>query len=390
MPKLSASDAISPAIEQTRRILLEPFRWGLWLRYAVLGLFVQQFGCNANFNSFSNLGNLGKQQPQSSEFMASPGLPEIFHNMAWTAGLIATLIVLFVLLILVHGYISSVSRFILFDSVLRGTCRLREGWSRWQAQGLRLFGMQMGIGLITLTGAGILIGVPVGVIAVAASGGHSSAGLGAGAILLVLFLIPVGILLVLAIWLVSVLVGDFAVPIMALEGAGAWAALGRAWQLARAEKGAVAFYLFMRFVLVIAAAVIFGIIGVIVSLILLAPVIGVVVAAIVGGGAAGLSWTPFTITLAVVAGVLLFLPLMYVLSFVRTPGTVFFPAYAMHFFAGRYEPLGMILYPPPPPVVQPLPPVFAPPLEVPVEPSMPEGHIPDAGTPPEDGGAETI
>ena len=150
------------------------------------------------------------------------------------------------------------------------------------------------------------------------------------------------------------------------------------------------FYLFMHFVLVIAAAVIFGIIGVIVSLILLAPIIGVVVAAIVGGGAAGLSWTPFTITLAVVAGVLLFLPLMYVLSFVRTPGTVFFPAYAMHFFAGRYEPLGMILYPPPPPVVQPLPPVFAPLVEVPVEPSVPEPHVPDAGTPPEDGGAGTI
>ncbi len=389
MLKLSASDAISPAMEQTRRILLEPFRWGVWLRYAVLGLFVQQFGCNANFNSFSNLGKLGKQ-PESSPFAASPSLPDIFHNMAWTAGLIATLIILFVLLILVHGYISSVCRFILFDSVLRGACRLREGWSRWQAQGLRLFGLQLGIGLIMLTGASFLIGVPVVAIAVAARGGHSGAGLGAGVILLVLFLIPVAILLFLAIWLVSVLVGDFAVPIMALEGAGAWASLGRAWQLARAEKGAIAFYLFMRFVLVIAAAVIFGIIGVIVSLILLAPVIGIAVAAILGGGAAGLSWTPFTITLAVVAGVLLFLPLMYVLSFVKTPGTVFFPAYAMHFFAGCYEPLGMILYPPPPPVVQPLPPVSASPAEVAAEPSVPEPPVPYAGTPPEDGGAGTI
>lgn len=349
MPKHSAADAISPAIEQTRRILLEPFRWGVWLRYAVLGMFVQQFGCNANFNS-SSFNNLIKQTPQSSGFAAGPHLPEIFRNTAWTAGLIATLIVLGVLLIAVHLYIGSVSRFMLFDSVLRGSCRLRQGWARWQAQGLRYFGMQVAIAAMSFGAAMVLIGLPVLGIVLAAHKAHSDFGGGSVGIiiLLVLFMVPVLILLLLVAWMVQVLAGDFAVPIMALEGAGAWAALGRAWRLALAEKGGMAFYLFMRLVLVIAAAIIFGIIGVVVSLIFLAPVIGVAVAAVVGGGAAGLSWTPVTITLAVVVGLALLLPLLYLLSLVRTPGTVFFPAYAMHFLAGRYEPLSAVLYPLPP------------------------------------------
>lgn len=349
MPKYSASDAISPAAEQTRKILLEPFRWGVWLRYGVIGLFVQQFGCNANFN-LNNLGNLGKQ-PTTSEFVAGPGLPEILRHMEWSAALIATLVVLGMLLVFVHVYVGAVCRFMLLESVLRGTVRLRESWARWHEQGLRLFGMQLGIGLLTMVVAGVLIGVPV--VAILAVTHKSMEGGGVGVFLLLLFMIPLFLLLVLAAWILNVLVNDFALPVMALEGAGAWASLGRAWQMARAEMGGVAFYLFLRFVLVLAAAIIFGIIGFFVSLVFLAPVIGIGAAVILGGAATGLSWTPLTVALAVVALLLLLLPLMYVLAVVRSPGTAYFQAYALQFVGGRYEPLGALLWPPPPPMVVP-------------------------------------
>jgi len=103
-------------------------------------------------------------------------------------------------------------------------------------------------------------------------------------------------------------------------------------------------------------------------------VIGIAAAAILGGGAAGLTWTPVTISIAVVAGLILLMPLMYLLSFVRTPGTVFFSAYAMQFLGGRYEPLGVMLWPAPPMPPAPLPPIYqapevtqTPPLENPPE-----------------------
>jgi hypothetical protein len=37
------------------------------------------------------------------------------------------------------------------------------------------------------------------------------------------------------------------------------------------------------------------------------------------------------------------------ISLISVPAIVFFPAYAIYFFAARYRPLSLVLYPPPPP-----------------------------------------
>jgi hypothetical protein len=39
---------------------------------------------------------------------------------------------------------------------------------------------------------------------------------------------------------------------------------------------------------------------------------------------------------------------MYLISLISVPVAVFFPAYAIYFFAARYRTLSMVLYPPPP------------------------------------------
>ena len=113
----------------------------------------------------------------------------------------------------------------------------------------------------------------------------------------------------------------------------------------KAEKGTYAGYIGMKIVLAIAAGIIFGIATFIVILILAIPlaIIGVMVAGIASG--AGLSWNALTITLTIVAGSIGFFVLLYLVVFISTPVTVFFPAYSIHFLASRYPKLDALLHP---------------------------------------------
>jgi hypothetical protein len=121
----------------------------------------------------------------------------------------------------------------------------------------------------------------------------------------------------------------------------------------------------MKILLAIGAAVILGIIALIVSLVLLIPIGGAAVAAVLGGQAAGWTWNVYTITLAVVVGVIALAVLMFVIALISVPAIVFFPAYSIYFFAARYPVLAALLAPPPsdsvapgssPPESPPLPP----------------------------------
>jgi len=89
-------------------------------------------------------------------------------------------------------------------------------------------------------------------------------------------------------------------------------------------------------------------------------ILGVVVVLL--GHSGGLSWNAVTITAAIVAGTILLAVLLYVIALVCVPVAVFFPAYAMYFFAERYPALHAQLYPPPPRALPPL----APPLPEPI------------------------
>jgi len=113
----------------------------------------------------------------------------------------------------------------------------------------------------------------------------------------------------------------------------------------------------------IAAAILFGIIAIIAALFVVVP--GVV--AVLAGKAAGMGWSVTTISLAIIFGSLLLLLLIYLIAWVCVPATVFFPAYAMHFFASRYPHLDALLHPAPTPPAPELPPVpeSPPPFEPP-------------------------
>lgn len=341
---LSAVEAISPAIEHTKRQLLQPFRFGQWIRLAFVGLLAGELS-SGSCNFRTNIPH----DPGTRHF-ANSGFAGVDPMMY--AGLIALAVAAAFVLGIVLMYVSSVMRFVLFDSVLARECHIGRNWTARQEQGWRYFLWKL---LYTLALGGalvILIGIPAG--AAFARGWFYQP----RQHMVELVLAGVALFFVIAIamivfGLIYVLTKDFVVPQMALENIGAIEGWQRLWALISAEKGSYAGYVGMKILLAIGAAIALSIVGVILALIILIPVAGIAIAAVIAAKSAGVGWTVYTITLAVVAGSGLIAVFLFIHSMISVPAIVFFPAYSIYFFAGRYPALGAILYPAPPPQIAP-------------------------------------
>jgi hypothetical protein len=336
---ISAVDTITLAFQHTKRQLVQPFRFWQWTRLAAVGLLAGEMGSGGGFNFPSSLPH----QSESSRHFLEQDWPKI--DPAILGGLIATAVIAGFVFVIVMTYVSSVMRFILFDSVLAKECHIRQGWSRRQGPGWKYFLWQLGYMLATLAALVVLAGIPAGF---AFSLGWFTAprehvvGLVLGGILL--FFVLFFFFLTAAV--VHVLTKDFVVPQMALEGIGAVEGWRRLWPMMQAERGGYAVYVLMKIVLAIGAGIVIAVVSVIFAVVIAIPTALLTIVAVLTGKTAGLTWNVFTITVAVVVGCVLFAAFMYLLSLIAVPAIVFFPAYAIYFFAARYRALSLVLYPP--------------------------------------------
>ena len=333
---ISAVDTISLAFEHTKRQLFQPFRFGQWTRLAIVGLLAGELGSGGSFHLPSNLSSAqhGSAGPLS--------FPKIDPTLL--AGLIATIVVTGLIFMVVMTYISSVMRFILFDGVLRKECHVCRGWNSRQGPGLNYFFWSLALGFGTFGAIIVLLGIPV---AFAFSAGWLTHPRDHIPNLVLSGIAVLGLLLVLvvAVAIVHVLTKDFVVPQMALEGIGPIEGWKRLWPMLQAERDAYGVYILMKIVLAMGAAIAVGIASVIVGVLFAIPVIGIAVGAVIGGKTAGLTWNALTITAAVVAACILIAIFMCLIAMVSVPVVVFFPAYSIYFFAARYRPLSLALYP---------------------------------------------
>ncbi len=358
---ISAVDAISPAFQHAKQQLLQPFRFAQWVRLALVGFLAGELGSGGGCNSGFNLPPTHHQRG-SEQLLGASWPSQLADHPAMLIGLIASLIVIGLGLFVLFIYINSVMRFILFDSIVAKECHIRRGWVRRRHHGLRFFVWQILLLLATFAAFAVLIGVPLafawGVGWFDHPGEHLLPLVLGGIVLFLLFL---ALVVVLAV--VHVMTKDFVVPQMALEDISAMEGWRRLWLWLKAEKGGYAGYIAMKIGLAIAAGIALAIITVIVFLVLLIPIGGVGVVAVLAGKAAGLTWDVYTITLAVVAGCIVLAVLIFVFSLISVPAIVFFPAYSIYFFAARYPALAALLSPPPPDSVAPAsPPPEAPPF----------------------------
>jgi len=265
-------------------------------------------------------------------------------------------------------YLNSLFRFILFDAVLQRECSIRAGWQKWRRAGGRFFLWQIVFQISVWIFFAVLVGVPLALSF--ATGwatdirhhiGRLIIGAILGATLLLAFVVTAAV--------VQVMAKDFLVPIMALEGVDFADAWRRLLEIVRREQGRFAIYLLLKLVLSIAAGILFTIIAIVPALFVVLPGVAMVLA----GKAAGLGWNVSTISLAIIIGTMLVLLLIYLIALVSVPATVFFPAFALYFFAARYPNLNLLLNPDPAPTPH-LPPVpqSPPPFEAPPVPPSPE------------------
>ncbi len=367
---ISAVDCVQPAIQHAREQLFKPFRFGQWSRLALVGLLAAELragGCNFNPGPFLE----HPSQKGGNDFLPRGfpgGFPHIDStHLAQFLALIGVALLVVAVLFLILLYINSVFRFILFDSVLRRACSIGEGWRRWRRAGGRFFLWQLVFQLLAMVLLLVAVGIPALLLFASGALTNPDQHLGqfVGPIILLVFLV-LGFVLIAGS--VQVLAKDFLVPIMALENLDFADGWSRLLGLLRIEPGRYVLYLLLKFVLSIAAAILFGILAIFPALLVVVPA----VVAVLAGKAAGLGWTVTTISLAIILGTVLVAILIYLIALVSVPATVFFPAYSIYFFASRYPQLDAILHPAPPAPPQPAVLPENPPPETPPLPPSPE------------------
>ena len=345
----SAVDVISTAFAHAADQLAEPFRFSQWARLALLALATGELssggGCSNAFSRFPS------QFPKPSHsFVDASGidLKSLLHGIdpALLVTLFLVVLVGGLVMMLVWIFVASVSRFMLFEAVLTKNCGpLGAGWQRWQGPGLKYFGWQLILFVISISVAAVLF-LPLLLPILATVKNNRDFGPGLFLAFLPMILVFGAFSLILA--LIHLFSKDFVVPLMALDGVGVFEAWKRLWAMIKVEPLSYAGYVGMKIVLAIGASVVFGILSGIAAAIVAVPfvVVGVILALMAKGG--GLSWNAVTITALVVLGVIALAILAYVVALACVPVAVFFPAYSMYFFAEKYPALHARLYPAPP------------------------------------------
>jgi hypothetical protein len=333
---LSGVEAISPALEETQRQLLKPFRWGRWSRLALVSFLTGELAGGGGGLNFSVPFGGGKSGGHSGWDLVLGALGDRFWDFLplIVAGALA-LLALFVFFI----YISSVFRFILFDSVLYNRAELRAGWRTYKQPGWAYFLWQTCLALATFAAFALVILLPLlspwGRAAIQNPGQH------------ILLIVASVILMIFALLVVVALSGltslfarDFVVPFMAIEGAGVMEAWQRVFQALKGQKGDFGIYVLMKMVLAVGVGIAFAFIDIAVLMVLLIPILLIGLVAVLLGQAAGLTWNPVTIAVAVVAGGAVGGGLLFVMAMLSVPVAVFFQAYSLYFLGSRYPNLG--------------------------------------------------
>ena len=236
MQPLSATDAIAPAWQHTRRLLLGPRNPRLFFKIAAVAFFAEMMSSSFSFSPpFHNAHTGGGSSPSIT---------------AAIIGIIFICAVVGLLIGLVFFYLSSRLQFTIFHVVLRSETTVAPVWRRygpatWRWMGLKiLFFLCAFACLAPLLIPGIFFIIHA--ITLQSHGDNSHI---ISFILTGMFFVFLLVLFVLALAIATVLLRDFALPSMALEGTPLRETVRRVLALTRAEPGQVTLYLLLRFCL---------------------------------------------------------------------------------------------------------------------------------------------
>jgi len=334
-------------------MLFRPFRLGTWLKIGFIGLLgggIARFG-GGNFNFRGPL--VSPSHPPSGRIPGDP-MAEIQR---WLASIhvadylhaIVIALIIGTAVALVFLYLFCRFRFVLFDAVITQQPAVGRGWRLYASQANRYFGFWLVFRLVNFGVIVLIIGIPLWH---AYKNGAFSGDNSLYILLEHLAAIALGAILASIIFaIISTLMKDFIMPIMALDDltlGDAWSAL---WRVVASEPGAWAGYLGMKLVLTIGAAIalfVASVIAVLPGIFIVGIPTGVI--ALLGALVLKAGAMPAAIAIFVVAGLVAAAGACCIYMVLSAPLTVFFASYAFYFFGGRYPKLGALLWPQPAPV----------------------------------------
>jgi hypothetical protein len=336
----SASQAISPAVERTKNYLFRPFRLGTYLKLSLVACLTEGFSSNFNFNS----GHHTSSGTGIGDFTG-------FHLSNEIMALIVVAVLVCIAAGIIISYLITRLRFAFFHCLIHQTKEIMPVWGLYRVKAMRFFILTLIVCFISL-GVLALAVAPFALsfykIYLASQHGGQVSWVSCIALFLALFVVIFLLALIFAV--VNLTMHDFMLPHIALENATVRAAWLAACGYIKAEKGAFLLYVFLRLmlpflamialfiILFIPLLIVFGILGI--------SVIGFTAALTYATGVTRI----FFIALDAIVGLFtLCLGLLVAIS-VGGPIATWKRNYALLFYGGRYQVLGDILSPPPPPI----------------------------------------
>ena len=333
----AASQAVSPAVERMKRFLFQPFRFWTFLKLAFVAVLTE--GGSSSYNGSQSRGSHPTPGPLfGSGFEMTPA-----------SVLVAILIAaLALMLVFWLWYLIVRLRFAFFHCLVHQVREIAPGWRLYARPAMRMFQLHVVFALLFLAGLALLAAPFVYLFRGPIFSGRQP-DLGS-IVLAVAVAIPLFLALIVVAIASRIIMDDFLTPHMALEGA----TVAEAWQAARprylAEKGGFWLYGLLRVLLAFVAelaAILILVIPGLVALIVYAGIFAGLHAALPDASGSGYVLR-MTID-AVLAAVGVALGIVALL-FLTGPIATWKREYAVVFYGGRYETLGNLLSPPPPPV----------------------------------------
>ena len=346
MNRLSAIDTFGPAFARVSAILFRPFRLGTWLKMGLIGLLgggVVVANGSFNFRAPTPSSMPPGDLPQNAEdfFRAirSIHLADYFH-------VILIVIAVIVVLALIFLYLFCRFRFILFDTVVTGQPAIGRGWLKYESQANRYFGFWLVFRLVKWGALAVIVGLPLWH---AYKNGLFNGDNSLPMFFAVIASLALGALIVsIAFAIVSTLAKDFLMPVLALDDLSVGDAWSAVWRVAASEPGAWAAYMGMKLLCAIGSWIGLSI-AFVIALLPASILIGIPAGFLVAIGILAFK------SIGAVAGIIIcgiallvaaagFVCLLLILT---APVSVFFTAYALYFFGGRYPKLAALLWPQP-------------------------------------------
>ena len=342
MTQLSATQAIGPAWERTKQTVARPFKFGRAFKVCLVAFLAQIVGVGISIHQRSN----GAAMPGNMNARTA-------HFFQMMTGASVLLWAIFFLIGIVIFYVGCRMQFVVFDFIVTRNTTVAPSWQRHAHHTFRWIAIRL---IPTLF---ILLLSAFSAFVLAKRLNHSGHPHG----FIVFILSAFGLFIFFAYVVITALLRDFVLPLIALEDLSIADCLTRFSFFLSNFTGDVFLYLLIRVLLALAIWIITVIGFIIAALIACIPIF--IIAAVVGAGKG--SSGALLVGLIAIIGVFIAGIIAFFVAILAT-GTVqvFFTALGLFFYGSRYPLLGNLLDPPPAIVDPPAPPPAFDPAPTPI------------------------